>query len=342
MIGYKTLRKIRRLLRNPRRAGDELRRRGHRQAANAAQNGRGGSPDLHPESFLIITLDSCRYDIFDDADIPVIKSIGEYFQAHSPAVFTFAAHAALFVGMTPGIASSRERYKNPKVGRIFRIVNRVAGGIRSDYMQLQGRTIVDGFRNRGYYAIGTASSRWFNPDVPTGTILTQDFNEFFNIGIDLEAQVGWLLNRMEEHDDQPIFAFINVGETHVPYHYRGAPWKKKNPCVLFGEENDAQVCHDHQLACLEFCDRVLAPLIQRFQNVGASILCMGDHGDCHGEDGLWAHGIYHENVMRVPMLYHLRPHHISADEINLDNENVEVLVLEEMGFSPAERIRHRP
>lgn len=285
---------------------------------------------LHPDSFLIITLDSCRFDIFDRADIPAIKSIGEYYCTHAQATFTFASHAALFVGMTPGIPTSRERYKNPKVGRIFRIVNNIAGGIRSDYIQLQGRTIVDGFKNLGYRALGTASSRWFNTEVPTGQILTCDFDEFFYTRTDVEAQTAWLLDRISKNSKRPIFAFINIMETHVPYHYRGAPWEKKNPCVLFGENNDAELCRAHQQECLEFSDKALASLIQLYQRAGASILCMGDHGDCHGEDGLWAHGIYHEEVMKVPMVYHLRPRNVSPDEVNLDNENVEVPVLDEM------------
>ena len=285
---------------------------------------------LHPESFLIITLDSCRYDIFDQADIPAMKSIGDYYCANPQATFTFASHAALFVGMTPGVATSRERYKNPKVGRIFRIVNKIAGGIRSDYIQLQGRTIVDGYKNIGYRTLGTAASRWFNPKVSTGQILTSDFEEFFYTLTDVEAQVAWLLERMNKDTSRPFFTFINIMETHVPYHHQGAPWEKKNPCVLFGENNDADICREHQQKCLEFTDRALAPLIDIFQRAGASILCMGDHGDCHGEDGLWAHGIYHEEVMKVPMVYHLRPRHISPDDLNLDNENVEVPVLDEM------------
>ncbi|MFG0330045.1 MAG: hypothetical protein ACF8PN_09125 [Phycisphaerales bacterium] len=306
---------------------------------------RGGAIDalaegtIHPDSLFIITLDSCRFDVFDEADAPTLKSIGEHYEAHTPAVFTFAAHASLFVGMTPGIATSRERYKNPKAGRIFRIVNTAAGGVRSDWIQLEGRTIVEGFRKLGYYTVGVAASRWFNPEVATGTILTQDFEDFRHSGTDIEAQVAYLTERINANRDRPIFAFVNVGETHIPYHYKGAPWPKKNICMLFGEENDAELCRERQRLCLEFTDEKIAPLVRLFQNSGASLLCMGDHGDCHGEDGVWAHGVYHEKVMKVPMVFHLRDRDPNGGPVDVSNEGDEVPVLAEMGDAPEETNR---
>ena len=34
--------------------------------------------------------------------------------------------------------------------------------------------------------------------------------------------------------EQPLLLFLNVGETHVPYWHKGAPWDRDdNPCVPF-------------------------------------------------------------------------------------------------------------
>lgn len=262
---------------------------------------------IHPDSFLFVTLDSCRVDTFQSASAPAIKSIGQFVEAESSATFTFASHCAMWVGMTPGVATSREKYMNPKAGRIFRLINSVAGGVHDDYIQLSGRTVIDGFRNLGYHTIGTGAMRWFDPQVTTGIYLTQDFNDFQYTGTDIEAQVAYVLSKMAENPGKKFMVFMNVGETHVPYYHKNAPWPKANPCVPFGKNNDREACQVRQRACLEFVDAHLGKVIDVFQRAEASILCCADHGDCHGEDGLWAHGFYHEKVMKVPLVMRLRP-----------------------------------
>ena len=102
-----------------------------------------------------------------------------------------------------------------------------------------------------------------------------------------------------------MFAFLNVGETHVPYYYDGAPWHPAdNPCIPFSDGNDAAECRRRQRACLEACDRTLAPLLAAFAS--ASVVACGDHGDCWGEDGLWEHGISHPKTLEVPLVFRLR------------------------------------
>src|SRR6266853_641530 len=74
-----------------------------------------------PRSILFITLDSCRYDAFVEARAPNLKSLSPLHRAQSPSHFTFGAHAAFFMGFTPGDASRLEPYVNPKYGKIFRM-----------------------------------------------------------------------------------------------------------------------------------------------------------------------------------------------------------------------------
>ncbi len=263
---------------------------------------------VDPESFLFITLDSCRYDTFANANIPNIKSVGDWYEAESPACFTFPAHMAFFIGMTPGIAASTEPIKNPKAGRIWRMSNAAGGGQRKDYMRVPGRNIVDGFKNLGYYTLGTGAASWFNDKVPTTYPLVCEFEDYLFTHIDAMAQMGYVTSQIKEHKKRKMFVFMNVGETHVPYHHRGAEWSvDDNPCVPFRDDNSREVSQERQQVCLEFLDDKLGPLIKLYQKSGASIVICGDHGDCHGEDGLWAHGFYHEKVLKVPMVYSLRP-----------------------------------
>ena len=52
-------------------------------------------------NFLLLTYDSCRYDVLAAASTPVLDSYSAIFAAESPANFTFASHQAFFVGILP-------------------------------------------------------------------------------------------------------------------------------------------------------------------------------------------------------------------------------------------------
>lgn len=263
------------------------------------------SNDRYRRSVLFVTLDSCRYDTFLAAGAPNMKSVGPLHQAMAPGNFTYSSHAAMFVGFTPGDASKRQPYVNPKYGKIFKMVSGGLAGHGQPFMELDGRNIIDGFNKLGYLTIGTGAAGWFDPQSPTGKNLTADFQRYFYPGntFSLKQQVDWMLGEIQP-SARPIFAFLNVGETHVPYYFTGASWDvNSNPCVPFSDDNQADECRTRQIACVEFIDAVLKPLLDLFQ-AGTTIIC-SDHGDCWGEDGLWEHGIHHPKVLEVPLLFRL-------------------------------------
>lgn len=260
---------------------------------------------MGPSSVLFVTLDSCRYDTFLAADAPHMKAVGELRRALAPANFTLASHAAMFVGFTPSVPSRREPYVNPKWARLFKLDEAGFPGRAPPFFSLNGRTIIEGFKNKGYAALGTGALGWFDRATPVGRWLTQDFDEFFFPGSTyrIDKQLEWALSRLRRQDGRPTFLFLNIGETHVPYHYRNAPWKTNNPCESFGAHNDAHECRRRQVACIEHVDAMLADLLDLFS--AATILLCSDHGDCWGEDGLWEHGCTHPAVMEVPLLIRL-------------------------------------
>ncbi|WP_210249531.1 hypothetical protein, partial [Methylobacterium sp. WL7] len=172
--------------------------------------------------------------------------------------------------------------------------------------EVDGRDIVYGFRNKGYLTLGTGAVGWFDPQSPVSATLIGGFeNFFFAGGRGIVTQVDWLsraLDRQAREDKtRDIFSFVNVGETHVPYHFDGASWSvEDNPCVPFQRVDRRTDCRERQRLCLEYVDRILAPILQRFMH--ATILVCADHGDCWGEDGLWEHGISHPMTLTVPLL----------------------------------------
>jgi len=235
-----------------------------------------------------------------------MKKIGPLHEAMAPSNFTFGSHSAMFAGFTPGIAHVKKSFLNPKYGKIFKMVNGGFPGKGTEFATLNGENIIQGFNNLGYTTIGTGAVGWFDPKTETGRVLGKDFQHFFYPGAShyLERQLKWIDSKIQEFRTNPLFVFINIGEKHVPYYYRDAPWNpKENPCIPFGDNNDAKTCKIRQTKCLEFVDEKLKNLLENFSN--ASVLICADHGDCWGEDGLWEHGIHHEVVLRVPLIIRL-------------------------------------
>ena len=268
---------------------------------------------VHPESVLFISLDSCRYDsalaLQRQERLTTLAQVGPLYQAQAPSHFTYGSHAAFWVGFTPGVAHSSEAWLNPKVGKLFRMAYAGSTGQDGEGFQLTGANIVEGFRRGGYATIGSGAVEWFNPATETGAQLGQWFEHFHFAGDtwSLQRQLEWIDSRIQQAAaDQPLFVFLNVGETHVPYWHVGAEWPRfPSPCRPFGGDScSALESSRRQQACLGWVDQQLAPLVSRF--LGATLLICADHGDCWGEDGLWEHGISHPATLTVPLWLRVR------------------------------------
>lgn len=257
-------------------------------------------------SVLLITLDSCRYDTFLDAEAPNFRGVGALHRALAPSHFTYGSHCSIFVGFTPGIASVEVPFLNPKFGKLFKLAGPAFPGKGREGFALEGRSIMEGFRREGYVVLGSGAVEWFNPFSPTGRLLTSDFDEFFFPGNtwSLPRQLEWAQARLAHLAHQPVFLFLNIGETHVPYYHEGACWAAHdNPCIPFQMQDRSAECRMRQRACLEYADRLCGPLLDAFAE--ATVVVTADHGDCWGEDGLWEHGISHEMTLAVPLLFRL-------------------------------------
>lgn len=262
-------------------------------------------PRQHRESVLFVTLDSLRYDTAERGS--QLSGLGRPIRAMAPSYFTFASHAAMWVGATPGVPGLGQPFLDPKWGRLFRMVNARIPPCPDDGFALPGRNIIDGFARKGYRTIGTGAVDWFDPETPTGAWLTQDFNQFFFPGCTsgLEPQLAWLADQLGQCGTMPIFCFLNAGETHVPYFHAGAAWSARdNPCVPYATTNDRPACELRQLACFEYIASRIAPLLDSFS--AATVLVTADHGDCWGEDNLWEHGTWHLKTMEVPLWLRVR------------------------------------
>jgi hypothetical protein len=261
---------------------------------------------VSPDSVLFVTLDSCRFDTFRDAAAPNMKAVAPFYKARAPGHFTYGSHAAMFVGFTPSVPGLKQAYLDSKFRKLFRLGDVGFRTADPDAFVLNGRSIVEGFKRRDYRTVGTGAARWFDPETETGQLLTADFHRFHYPGnvYSLHSQLTFLMAEIAVARD-PVFAFLNVGETHVPYFFKGAPWSPDdNPCIPYQTQDRSLECRMRQLACVEFVDARIAPLLKMFHH--ATILLCADHGDCWGEDGLWEHGVSHEATLTVPLSIRLR------------------------------------
>jgi len=257
-------------------------------------------------SILLITLDSCRYDTFEQVRPPHLSALGPLHRTMAPGNFTLSSHTAIFAGFTPGDAHSPTPLVNPKRGKFFRLAQGGRKGKTEDFMVLEGRSIVEGLSRLGYKTLGTGAVDWFNPSTPASDGLIRDFDAFYHPEKtpDLRAQLRWIQTQLNESPSAPVFVFLNIGETHVPYFHEGAPWSpSENPCRPFAKDNDRALCESRQKACLSWVDTELSALLKQFAHAN-TIVC-ADHGDAWGEDGIWEHGVHHPKVLEVPLLFRL-------------------------------------
>ncbi len=261
----------------------------------------GGEADVAPRSFLLVTYDSCRYDVLCDARTPVLDSYAPIVRAQSPANYTYAAHQSFFVGILPN-ATGSDPYHNRFTKQLWKLtavgedLRKAYATVASDY------NLVAGFRARGHQTVGAGAMNWFKQ-----TSLTSSFEHFAFTGTDARAQIDFVRGHLDPA--RPFFGFVNFGETHDPFHYEG----KQGACEAIvqaramtwppaetGPAGRDHPAYAHQVEAAEFLDAQLPRLFDGLPGETVVVLC-GDHGECFGEDGYYGHGVNHEKVLEVPL-----------------------------------------
>jgi len=253
-------------------------------------------------NFMLVTLDSCRYDTYCDAKTPTLDAFGPWMLAYSPATYTYAAHQSFFVGILPDVAEPvpyYNRFTRQLIGLLE--VGETPVKKSTYFTVVSDRDAVDGFRRAGFQTIGTGAMNWFRQSSLTGSF------QRFKFLTDAEDQIDYYLRELDPA--KPFFGFINFGETHDPFQFRG----KTNLCPVriqarqmswppvqsgpVGRDHDA---YWHQVEAMEFLDKQIGRLFASIPQNTIVVVC-GDHGECLGEDGFWGHGIGHPKVFEVPL-----------------------------------------
>ena len=83
---------------------------------------------------------------------------------------------------------------NSKLAKLFRLSHAGWPGREHEKFQLEGPSIIEGFRRLGYRTLGSGAVGWFDPATETGRCLTAEFDQFFYPGStwQLENQLAWI------------------------------------------------------------------------------------------------------------------------------------------------------
>lgn len=270
---------------------------------------------------LLITLDSCRYDTFQKANTPNMNKIGKLQKAVTHGDYSLPSHASIYAGHIPRVESDLTPFW------------RLTAATKTDTplgVLLDGSTIQEGYRNRGYTIRGFGGVVYFHDD---DGILRQPYKE--GEFVQFSKRVGvrgckyppkresFPFCNVDEiadsvKDAENWFLFINAPETHWPYCVEKSDDPQIEELIAYSEEfrngrygrnqkfsyeNGGNILHELQVKSLEFVDSMFGYLLDRLTgDKPIAIVICGDHGEAFGENGMWGHMLNLQEVMTVPII----------------------------------------
>ncbi len=178
-------------------------------------------------NYLLITLDSCRYDSLVKANTPELDKRGKIYPAWTPATYTLPAHVSFFTGILPMVHEELP-YLNRFTKQLFKMHKggaSLGGESASKTLSLGAskKDMIHGLRQQGFYTVGSGAANWFDKEV-----LVKNFQHFkYTRAQSAEAQCNYILDNLSRHaGEKRFFSFINFYETHTPSHHKKTLLKK--------------------------------------------------------------------------------------------------------------------
>jgi hypothetical protein len=270
-------------------------------------------------NYILIVLDSCRYDSFIKARPKVMRKFGKVEKRWSYASWTAPSHFNLLMGLMPH-TSPRNVYASEYYQREFFRFNERLGGRGIEFKSFVPRLYLPVLlRSLGYRTHAMVSLPVLNP----ATLLNSGFDSY--LLMEKHNDMRAMLPRMTFSDEYPSFYLLNVGETHYPYALPTEPpdeWPRisgvhgvfkhlddhivggklrKNREKTFDNRKLA-VLGQRQIDAVKYLDSVIEELFDLAPK-NTYVTITSDHGELFGEDGYFGHGpIQHEKVLEVPFL----------------------------------------
>jgi len=280
-------------------------------------------PPKAQNNYIVVVLDSCRYDSFITAAPRILSRLGEVERRWSYASWTAPSHYNLLMGLLPH-SSPQQVYASEYYKRDFLRYNERLGAEQVEFKSLVPHLFLPTLLKRtlGYRTHALVSLPVLNPATP----INRDFDSFTLMP--KHNNMAAMIDRMTFSPERPSFYLLNVGETHYPYALPGEPenqWPKihgvhgvfkhlddlvvggklieeEGEGERFFDQNKLDQLRSRQVEAIRYLDGIFERL---FDIVPANtyVTVTADHGELFGEEGYFGHGpINHEKVYEVPFV----------------------------------------
>ena len=278
----------------------------------------------HPEPqadnhFLIVILDSLRYDSWMAANPKTMSKLGKVEKRYTYASWTAPSHYNLLTGLLPH-TSPEQVYASEYYKEDFFNYNTRLGAKGIEFAKMvPGLWFPELLRNQlGYHTGARVSLPVLNPK--TGINRAFDSFQLMDSHNDMRA----MLPTLKFDADRPSFYLMNVGETHYPYakpDEDSSMWprisgvngvfKKLDTFVddsgnlqksdeEFFDQDKLDQLRERQIDTVRYIDTVFEELFDLVPK-NTHIIITADHGELFGEKGYFGHGpIMHEKCFEVP------------------------------------------
>jgi hypothetical protein len=274
------------------------------------------TPPDGARNFVLLVLDSCRFDSFMAARPTVMGQLGEIQKRYSYASWTSPSHFNLLMGLLPHRSPKHIFASTYYKQELASLAHRL-GIPEMGLVDMVPRLWLPHFLRHtlGYHTRAIVSLPVLNGHTP----LNVDFDSW-----DLAPahnDLAAMIPMMQFSETRPTFLLLNTGETHYPYATSVEPedtWPvihgvhgvfKRAGGGSMLTETEAGFDQDRldslrarQVHTVEWVDRVVADLIDALP-ANTWLTITSDHGELFGEAGFFGHGpIHHEKVLEVPFV----------------------------------------
>lgn len=271
-------------------------------------------------NFILVILDSCRYDSFVSARPRAMQKLGKVERRWSYASWTSPSHYNFLIGLMPH-TSPKHVYASEYYKKDFFTYNERLGTDQFSFKSLVPKLYLPSAlkENLGYSTHAMVSLPVLNPK----TILNNGFDGFQLM--EKHNDMRAMLRQMTFSEERPSFYLLNIGETHYPYALPDESpdeWPRISGVhgvfkhlddeivggkLVGGEEKffdnrKLEILRDRQIEAVKYLDRVIEELFDIVPE-NTWITITADHGELFGEDGFFGHGpVQHEKVFEVPFV----------------------------------------